>query len=310
MKSSQFDLQGNGISIGVRHWLPDGEVAGVIQICHGMAEHSGRYERLAEALTGAGWAVIAGDHRGHGRTAESSGMLGHFADHQGWNLVVEDIRAVALHAMSQHPDKPMVMLGHSMGSLLARDYATRYGADLTGLVISGIPNDGGLIGKAGGVLAKGLVKARGPRSDSKLMDKLTFGSFNSRFKPNRTEFDWLSRDEASVDEYVADPLCGFTCTNQFFVDLVGGAQRVNTAKVVASTPKDLPMLLLVGQVDPAGGTRTLEAVTELYKKVGLKKLTGHAYEDARHEVYNETNRDEVIGDTLSWLDEQILAEHK
>ncbi|MCT1459600.1 alpha/beta hydrolase [Aestuariimicrobium sp. p3-SID1156] len=314
MKSSVFDLQVNGTTMGIHRWLPDeGPAAGIVQIVHGMAEHGGRYEWLAEQLTGRGWVVIADDHRGHGRTASSTGTLGHFADQNGWNQAVEDLRTVALHEMAQHQQAgskgqlPHVVIGHSMGSLLARDYASRYGSDLSALILTGSPRAAGLVGKAGRALARTYVRVRGPRSEAKQMHKLTFGNFNAAFKPNRTDYDWLSRDTGAVDAYVADPMCGFTSTNALYVDLIGGLERVNNPKLVSTMPRKLPIWIGSGALDPAGGHRTVKALVKLFKSAGLKDVTAVTWADARHEVFNETNRDEVVEAMLRWLDTRVVA---
>ena len=313
MKSSVFDLQVNGITVRINRWLPDGaEVKGIFQVAHGMAEHGARYQRLARDLTADGWVVVAQDMRGHGGTANDGpasldAPLGHLADHGGWNSAVEDIRTVALHAMSQHPHVPHVLLGHSMGSLLARDYATRYGKDLAGLVLSGTPGARGLIGKAGKALAASMVKSRGARTRATLLHKMSFGSFNQAFKPHRTEFDWLTRDTQVVDAYVEDPLCGFVCTNAFYVDLLGGLERVNNPKIVKETPKKLPVWVFSGSVDPAGGMRSVKALKQLLRGAGVKNVTVTTYPNGRHEMLNELNRDEVVTDLRNWLDSTIEA---
>lgn len=301
MKSSVFDLQVNGITMGVHSWLPDdGKVVAILQVSHGMAEHGARYARLAQEFTERGWAVYAGDHRGHGRTA-GSGPMGHFADHGGWDLAVEDLRTVALHTMSQHPGVPHVLLGHSMGSLLARDYAARYGNDLAALVLIGSPSAQGLIGKVGKLMAKNYVRVRGPRTPAQRLHKMTFGSYNHAFKPNRTEYDWLSRDEAMVDAYVADPLCGFVCTNAFYVDIITGVEKTYSARTIKQMPRKLPVWVASGAVDPAGGHRTVKAVKQLLRGNGIKDVTALTYDGARHEILNETNRDEVLSDLFGWL---------
>lgn len=310
MRSSTFDLQVNGTTMGVRRWLPEGDAVGLVQVCHGMAEHGGRYEQLAQHLTDAGWAVVAGDHRGHGLTARRrstsapAAPLGHFADRNGWDTVVEDVRALALHATTQHPGVPHVLLGHSMGSLLARDYATRWGDELAGLVLSGTPAPAGVVGRAGRALAATLARVEGPRSTAKLMHRLTFGSYNAAFKPNRTEYDWLSSVEADVDSYVDDPLCGFTCTNAFYVDLITGLDRVNLPKVAARTPKGLPIWVLGGQLDPAGGPKAVTALVGLLEGQGVELVTATSYAEGRHEMFHEAERQRVFDELVTWLDER------
>lgn len=321
MRSTVFHLEVNGSGMGVHHWLPEGHPRGVVQISHGMAEHGGRYVELAKVLTDHGWAVIAGDHRGHGRTAVASsgpnpqigadplGGLGHFADRLGWRMVVDDLRSVALHAGVLHPGVPKVLLGHSMGSLLARDYAAQWAHDLDGLVLSGSPRAQGLIGSMGRQLAKALVRTRGPRSRATQLHAMNFGSYNNQFTPTRTEYDWLSRDTDEVDAYLADPQCGFVATNAFYVDLIGGLERVHNAKQMKSTGKKLPILLQTGSVDPVGGERAAKALKAFYRSIGTKQVSVQTYRGARHEVYHETNRAAVFQDLVAWLDALPAATH-
>lgn len=314
MRSNVFHLEVNGSGMGVHHWLPVGDPRGVVQISHGMAEHGGRYAELAQALTDQGWAVIAGDHRGHGRTAEAAsrrgeqigadplGNLGHVDGTLGWRQMVDDLRSVALHANVLHPGVPKVLIGHSMGSLLARDYASQWARDLDGLVLSGSPRAQGLIGTMARQLAKGLARARGPRSRAHQLHAMNFGSYNNQFTPARTEFDWLSRDADEVDAYIADPTCGFVATNAFYVALIGGLERVCDKKLMKGTGKKLPILLQSGTTDPVGGERAALALKAFYKSLGNKHVTVKTYRGARHEVYHETNRAAIFQDLVDWLD--------
>ena len=202
----------DGIALHTNRWLPDGAPKGVVQIAHGLGEHSGRYARLAEALTAPGYAVYAHDHRGHGATA-SDADHGFFADRDGWATVVEDLRAVTRFAQEENPGLPVFLLGHSMGSYLVRCYVIENSRDLAGIVLSATGGDPGWLGKVGPLVARTEARLRGGRHVSTLLQGLLNGPYNGAFKPNRTSFDWLSRDEAEVDKYVADELCGRTATS-------------------------------------------------------------------------------------------------
>ena len=295
----------DGIPLHTHRWLPEGPPKAVVQVAHGMAEHAARYERLAQALTEAGYAVYAGDHRGHGQTA-SAADHGYFADRDGWATVVEDVRAVTRFAQDEHPGLPVFLLGHSMGSFLARAYVIEDSRDLAGLVLSGTAGDPGLLGKVGAGVAATEARVRGRRHVSALLDKLTFGQYNAAFKPNRTDFDWLSRDDAEVDSYVADPLCGNTFTSGFFADLLGGLAGINDRRRVAHVRRDLPILLVAGDKDPVGDNgKGVRAVREQYASVGVADVTCTLYPGARHEIFNETNRDEVTADVIAWLDAHL-----
>lgn len=297
---------GDGTELHVRRWLPDGAPKAIVQVSHGMAEHSARYARFADRLTAAGYAVYAHDHRGHGRTARRPDDHGYFADRDGWDTVVADIDLVGEHARSEHPGLPLFLFGHSMGSFLARAHAMEHGDRLAGLVLSGTAGDPGVLGKVGGMLASTQARLRGRRHRSGLMDTLTFGRYNAAFKPNRTKFDWLSRDEAEVDKYIADPDCGNVFSAAFFRDLLDGLARINSDAEVARIPKDLPIYLVAGAMDPVGEQgRGVAKVAAQLTRAGVREVRTRIWPDARHEVLNETNRDEVMDDLVRWFDEHL-----
>ena len=289
-------------------WLPDGDPRAVVVIAHGMAEHARRYQRFAQALTDAGYAVYAYDHRGHGRTAQASGSpLGFFADEGGWDLVVGDLGAVREFAAARHPGLPLFVFSHSMGSLITRAYLQRHGAGLAGVVLSGTAGDPGPARLAGLVAAHLEARLRGRRTPSPTLDKLIFGSFNKPFERNgvaRTDFEWLSRDEAEVDAYVADPWCGFVCTTQFYADLLGGVAAIHDPKRIADVPADVPLYLIAGSADPVGDQwKGVLAAKGQFQKAGVRDVRSEVYRGARHEILNETCRDRVTSDVIAWLDE-------
>lgn len=306
MESSTLAVSAtDGTSLHTYRWLPEGPPRAIIQIAHGMAEHSARYERFAEALTNAGYAVYANDHRGHGQTA-SQADHGYFADHDGFSTVVGDMSSLTEFAQAEHPGVPVVLFGHSMGSFLSRAYAAQHGARLAALVLSGTAGDPGPLAAVGKRLAGLQARVRGRHHTSGLMDKLTFGQFNTKFKPNRTAFDWLSRDDAEVDKYVADPLCGNVFTAAFYADLLDGVQQVNKPGAYAAVPADLPILVFAGELDPVGDSgKGPREVADRYREAGVSDVTTTIYPDARHETLNDTNRDEVTADVLAWLDERL-----
>lgn len=307
MRSSTSTLPADdGTSLFVRTWLPDGEPKAVVQLAHGMAEHSGRYERLAQDLTDAGYAVWIHDHRGHGDTAATPEDEGYFCDDDGWGAAVADMRTVTTAAREAHPGLPLFLMGHSMGSLLGRDYVTRYGHDLAGAVFSGTGGDQGLLGKVGQLVATVEGRVRGRRHTSRLMNALTFGDFNKSFKPARTDFDWLSRDPEQVDRYVADPRCGQVFSSGFFADLLRGVNSL--PGLVSRVPKDLPVYFFSGDRDPVGGNgEGVKGVADAFRRAGVADVTCRLYPGGRHEMLNETNRDEVVADLLAWLDAHLPA---
>lgn len=306
MRSDTLTLTASdGTPLHVYRWLPDGEPIAIAQVAHGMAEHAGRYERFAQALTDHGYAVYAEDHRGHGVTSQTTGV-GYLADGDGFDTVAEDFVTVFDAATDEFPGIPRVLFGHSMGSMLARHFATKHSADISALILSGTAGDPGVMGKAGKVVATLESKVRGKRTPSPLMNKLVFGEYNKAFKPNRTDFDWLSRDEAEVDAYIADPQCGKVFSSGFYVDLLSGLDRINAEEHVATVRRDLPILLIAGDKDPVGANgKGVQAVGAQYEKVGVSDVTVILYPGARHELLNETNRDEVTEGILSWLAEHL-----
>ena len=309
MKSDTFSFKAaDGAQIFTYRWMPDNasDIKGAIQIAHGMAEHAARYERFADALTKTGYAVYANDHRGHGKTAGSLDKVGYFADEMGWEKVVVDMHTLTGIIKKECPNKPFFLFGHSMGSFLSRYYSMHYAGELKGLVLSGTAGDPGALGKIGILVATIEAKIKGKKAKSNLLNKLSFGAFNDAFKPNRTDYDWLSRDNAEVDKYVNDPWCGAVFTSGFFCDLLGGISYINKKENIAKIPKKLPIYIFSGAKDPVGAnTKGVSQVYDTLKTSGIADLTLKFYEDARHETLNEINRTEVFADVIAWMNKHI-----
>jgi alpha-beta hydrolase superfamily lysophospholipase len=296
----------DGVDLFTYCWLPIEKPKAVVQIAHGLAEHAGRYARLADVLTSAGYAVYANDHRGHGRTAKSADDLGFFAERDGWRKCVDDLWRLNRHVAATHPGLQIVLLGHSMGSTLAEQFMGDHGDALASVVLSGANGKPTFLAKVGSAIAWAERLRMGARGRSKLVQSLTFDAFNKNFAPARTAFDWLSRDPAEVDKYVADPLCGFAATVQLWIDLLDGWAAVSSAAHRNRVRKTLPVYLIAGRRDPvSGSTRQLEPWMAEYRAAGMVNLTHKFYPDARHELFNETNRDEVTGNLVGWLDQII-----
>lgn len=301
---SGFVTSFDGARLFTRSWLPAGEPLAVLQLAHGMAEHCGRYDRVARRLTDAGWAVYAHDHRGHGHSAIHADSLGHFADRGGWNRAVRDLGVISGLARSAHPGRPLFLLGHSMGSLLARSYIQDHSDRVDGLVLSGSPTKAPApLVRMGMAISDAEARLRGPRSRSMVMNKLTFGMFNRDFRPARTEFDWLSRDPAQVDAYLADPLCGGVPTVQFFRDLLFGMRGLNSVAALRDVRADLPVYLFSGDMDPAGERgRGVTRLRDRFLAAGVSDVTLRLYPQGRHEMFNEINAEQVVTDLLGWLE--------
>ncbi len=312
MRTSTFRLPvpDNGrdaVELHVRRWDPSGEPRAVVQVAHGMAEHSGRYARVAEVLTEAGITVFANDHRGHGETATAPGDLGYFADSGGWQRVVDDLYCLRQHIAAELPEHPHVMFGHSMGSFMVQDYLFSHGST-DAVVLSGTNQGSWALARfAVGVASVERLRL-GPRGRSALVKKLSTGDYNRRSE-GRTEFDWLSRDTEQVDRYIADPLCGFDFTVQGWIDIFTGLGRIGTEANVRRVPK-LPVYLFAGSDDPVGRYgKGVEQVVEAYRRAGLDDVTHRIYEAGRHEMLNEINRDEVERDLVAWL-ERTVERHR
>jgi Lysophospholipase len=311
MKSEAFTFTApDSTEIFTYRWLPDAQsdIKAVVQISHGIVKHAARYERFANTLVEAGYAVYANDLRGHGKTAGSPDKLGYFGDDRGWEKVVEDLHALTGIIKRENPQVPVFLFGHSMGSFLARHYAMLYGNEISGLVLSGTGGDPGIGGKIALIVGKREARKKGKKAKSPTMDNLFFGTYNKSFKPIRTKYDWLSRDAAEVDKYINDPFCGNIASAGFYCDFIEGIFFANKFNNVKNIPKKLPIYLFSGALDPVGAktpwSGKTKGVLQVYKgfvKAGIKDVSYKFYPDGRHEMLNEVNRDEVTQDVISWL---------
>lgn len=302
MKTETFTFkEETGLDIFVYKWVPDGDVGGVVQISHGMAETASRYERFAEALTGAGYVVYANDHRGHGRTVNDVERVGDLGE-DGFNNMIRNMRQLDGIIKEEHPGLPFFMFGHSMGSFLLQRYMCLYGDRLDGAILSGSNGRVGFLLSIGAFIAKREIKKLGRGHRSVKLNRLSFGGYNKPFKPNRTAFDWLSRDEAEVDKYVNNPFCGGVFTSGFFYDLSEGLKLIEDKREIQKVPKGLPIYIFSGDNDPVGKFgKGVKRLVNTYKKAGITNVQHRLYKGGRHEMLNETNRDNVIQDTLTWL---------
>ncbi len=309
MRSDQFHHRwGENGTAFVYRWLPDEAPRAAIQILHGMAEHAGRYARLAQALTAAGYAVYAQDLPGHGRSVRSADELGHVDKHHGWALTLGAINSVRGLIEREQPGLPLVLIGHSRGAFLLQDYLVEHGAGLAAAAFSGGCGDMGPLRLIGQQLLKAEALILGHRHRSALADALTFKDFNRRFKPARTDFDWLSRDPAEVDAYIADPLCGFRCSCAVWLELMALGGRLDDRSRLARVPKTLPVLLLNGSEDPAcRGEIGARALERIYRNAGLQDVSLNLYAGARHELFNDTCRDEATQDLIAWLNARTAS---
>lgn len=286
------------------HWSAEAEARGVIQIFHGLGEHHERYARFAQAAKALGLVVVCHDHRGHGQHAE---LLGHFADANGWQLLIDDGLRVNEWIHERYPSVPLILLGHSMGSYIAQYFTMQHSTQISALLLSAStwPKKPTLL--AGRALARIEGKRVGLRGKSALLDKLGFGVFNKPFEPARTPLDWISRDDNEVDKYIDDPLCGGPYTCGLWLDLLGGLSAIASDDSLLRIPSNLPLLITGGSADPVGGDKGMTQLAMHYAQTGHSNLKVKLYEGGRHEMFNESNRDEFTTDVLAWIEKQVAT---
>jgi len=288
----------DGHDIPLQVWLPQGEPTHVLQILHGLGEHADRYARFAKAATERGMAVYCHDHRGHGEHAD---QLGYFAAKNGWDLLVTDAHTVFRYIEEENPAVPVVLLGHSMGSYISQSFLIRHSPNIAALILSSSTWPSRIKLWLGSILAKIESWRLDKHRHSPLLDKMGFGDFNKPFQPSRTELDWLSRDEDEVDKYIDDPLCGGPYTTGLWLDLTAGLKEISSDAALRRIDASLPILITGGAADPIGGDRGMTALLMHYAQTGHQRLRANIYPDGRHEMLNDTVRDEVTRDWLDWI---------
>jgi len=290
----------------VRYTPDNGEVKGVFQIVHGMAEYIERYEDIAEYMTERGFVVTGDDHLGHGKSVPEGGVYGYFCEQDPATVVVRDVHRLKKMTQELYPGVPYILMGHSMGSFIARNYICRYGTGITAAVIMGT----GMQPKFLIGISKVIVGIQklfcGDKHISKFINALAFGSYNKRISNPRTPFDWLSANIENVDKYIADPLCGRVFTVNGFKTLFELIGRLLDKKNVAGVPADLPILMVAGAEDPVGnyGKGVQQAKASL-EAAGVKDITLKLYEGDRHEILNEDDRDTVKEDIYNWIQKKL-----
>lgn len=260
---------------------------------------------MAESLTKAGYICYANDHRGHGKTVGDVDKTGYLGQ-GGWDSTVEDLKELTDIIKKENPNIPIFFLGHSWGSLMGQDYIQKWGDEIKGVILSGSNGtQSKLLIFLGTLIAKSQLK-KGPEKRNEKLDQMTFGAYNKPYEPAETKFQWLSRDQDEVNKYVEDPYCGFVSSTSLFVEILKGLKIIWKKDNEMKIPKDLPILIIGGDKDPTNNFgKNLDVLIKRYEKLGIKNITKKFYKDARHEVFNETNRDEVIQDLIKWLDEHI-----
>lgn len=286
----------------VRYTPDDGEVRCVVQIVHGMAEYVERYEEFAQFLTDRHCAVTGEDHLGHGKSVGPDGTYGYFCAQDAATVVVRDVHRLKKMTQAAYPDAPYFILGHSMGSFILRNYLCRYGSGITGAVIMGTGMQPGALVTASKVLAAVIGVFAGPKKVSRFLDRAAFGQFNKKIFNPRTQNDWLTREKDRVDAYIADPLCGFVFTVNGFRTLAELIARIQKPENLEKIPKTLPVFMVSGSDDPVGeyGEGVRRAMRSM-EEAGVKDIKLKLYEGDRHELLNETDREQVMKDIYDWM---------
>ena len=286
--------------------LPEGKPRAVVQIAHGIAEHIDRYRPFMAFLAENGYVAVGNDHLGHGKTISIPEEQGFFAEENGWNYVVADMDNLRDMMKNKYPDIPYVFFGHSMGSFLTRTYLIKHPDKYDAAILSGTGHQGWAMVLGGCAAANLFTLIQGAHAVGTRLNDIAFGSYNKGYENPRTIYDWLSRDPAVADAYAADPLCGFIATNGLFRDMMGGVKFITDQDNIKQMNKDKPVYFMSGDADPVGENGA--GVTRAYKAfcdAGLRDVMIRLYPGGRHEMLNETNKEQVYQDILNWLKEKV-----
>ncbi len=298
-----YDSRDNESRIHAVKWTPDTPPVGILVLVHGMSETIDRYEPFAGFMCDKGYVVAGNEHLGHG-LSKSQGPNGYFCKRDPATVVVRDVHRLKKMIQMEYPGIPIFIFGHSMGSLIARSYLTRYGTGIDGVILSGtLMMSRAAIGFAG-LMCDVLKLFQGSKHPSVFLNSLAFGSYCKRIKEPRTPFDWLTRDNEIIDAYMADPNCGFLFTLNGFSTLKELLGRQYDSKLLKKIPKELPVYFVYGSEDPCGeyGVAVRKVISQ-YKELGIKDVSEKCYEGDRHEILNELDRDTVMNDIYEWIKE-------
>jgi len=303
-KEMIYDSQSGG-KIAASVWLPEGKPVAVVQIVHGIAEHMARYEDFACYLNSLGYLVVGEDHMGHGATAGLGGVKGYFSG--GWWAAVQDTCQLMKLISEQYPDTPYVLFGHSMGSFMARSILARYpDCGISGCVICGTGWQPEAVLGAGRMIASAICKCSDPQKPSAMLHKIAFGAYNKRVDHPRTQYDWLTRDAAVVDAYIADPMCGFQASAGLMGAMFDGIAYIQSKAALEAMDKKIPVLFIAGGDDPVGNYGVgVRKTAQAFTAAGMQNVQTKLYPLGRHEILNEINKKEVYEDVAEWLGDLI-----
>jgi len=292
--------------IRVHMCTPDGEIKGIVQIIHGIAEHMDRYDSFMSFLAENGYIAVGDDHLGHGQSIVCEEDKGFFAEENGWWYAVRDEEKLRAIMQKKYPTLPIIGFGHSMGSFLLRTHIILYPMGFTIAVISGTGNQSKALVKAGLTMGNLVVDLKGPHHYSKLLNNMAFGSYNKIYSEVKTEFDWLSRDETVVKKYIDDPLCGFIASCSLFRDMMDGIDYITEKENLGKMDKSKPVYFMSGAMDPVGECgKGVQLAYDSFKEAGMSDVSIKLYPDGRHEMLNELNSTEVYIDILTWIESKL-----
>lgn len=293
-------------TIHARKCAPDSAPRAIVQIVHGIAEHINRYDDFMNFLAENGILAVGDDHLGHGQSVTEADDLGFFNDKDGWDYAVMDEECLHDIMVEEYPNIPYLFFGHSMGSFITRTLIIKHPEMYDAAIISGTGHQSKALVYSGGIIANAFVTLKGARSDGKALNDVAFGTYLSHIENPRTPFDWLSRDVAAVDKYIADPMCGFICKASLYRDMMGGVKFVTSQKNINKMNKEKPIYFMSGAEDPVGDYGVgVEKAYKAFCDAGLLDVKMRLYPGGRHEMLNETNHAEVYKDILDWINEKI-----
>ena len=311
MKKEEFYFDSRDGETGIHgiRWMPDegaGKAKGIIQIIHGMEEYVGRYEDFAKFMTDHGFIVTGEDHLGHGDTVTEGGTYGYFCKQDPATVIVRDVHRLKKITQDKFPGLPIIIMGHSMGSFIARNYIYRYGTGINMAIIMGTGSTPGSVLNLGTFLSKVTGLFKGEKSKAKLISSMGFGGYFKKIPERRTDYDWLSANEKNVDAYIADPKCGFGFTANGYLALFELMKRMQKDVNVDAVPKDLPLYFVSGEDDPVGNYgEGVKQAAETYKNAGVRDVTVKLYKGDRHEILNEDDKETVKEDILKWITDRL-----
>ncbi len=301
-----FDSRDGKTKLHAVRWVPEGKVVCILQIVHGMAEYIERYEELARYLGEKGILVTGDDHLGHGKSVPEGGIYGYFCEQDPATVVVRDVHRLKKMTQEDYPGVPYVILGHSMGSFILRNYLFRYGTGIEGAIICGTGSKSKALVMVSQIIAAVQGVVLGDAHVSKFIDRLAFGSSNKKIADAKTPFDWLCTDAEVVDAYIKDELCGFTFTVNGFKTLFQLLKRLNKTENLNKMPKDLPVIFISGDMDPVGDYgEGVRKAYEDFQNAGMKRISMKLYPGGRHELLNETNKKQVYEELYPWIMERV-----